>query len=112
MLTQPNIADTRVRNVEWNQSNAHDQQKRQSQAPVEVARARLHDAYNLEDNQLKHGHRQGKCDREDELHQYVAHLIVPEQVIDEEPPAARKKTHLQMFNKQNSYIIPSEKQTP
>lgn len=93
--TKADVGNRGVGDVIWDQGNHHDKEKSQTQAPVEVSGARLEEAGNLKDYQLEHGQGEGEGEREDELHQDVPDLVVPEELPHEENPSSDKENYLQ-----------------
>ena len=54
----------------------------------------MHVGHDLENDQLKHGTRQCKGHRKDELNDTIVHLVVTKQLLHEEQPATGEVDHL------------------
>lgn len=91
-----------------NQRNHHEQQQSQPQSPVEIPRARVQTSDYFEDNQLKHGQREGERRRENQLHEHMPDLVVPKQLLHKEDPSSDKENNL-THRKENCRLISNKK---
>lgn len=65
----------KVRDGEGNGDEEKEQHEVDAQVPAKVAGTRVHEAHNFEDDQLKHGAREGDDRAEDDLHPTVVDLL-------------------------------------
>lgn len=75
---------------------------------MEIPRARVQTSDYFEDNQLKHGQREGERRRENQLHEHMPDLVVPKQLLHKEDPSSDKENNL-THRKENCRLISNKK---